>query len=193
MLSCNGPSTTNSGAGFAIFLQGLLTTGEYELTEIDEEGKRVIERVSQGKLAPLLISVPTLSPPWRSEISFDLRETLKESTEPVVARRLLAEFLNPNLASVGRSYDPALRRTTFIRRTLIEEIYWQLADQLDQVRRCECGAFFFSRDPQAEALPSGRGPTRIALHKALPDAASAEEPQEVSSPLFSKRRGPVTY
>jgi hypothetical protein len=73
------------------------------------------------------------------------------------SRRLIAEFLNPNLATVRRTYDAATGSPQFGFDCLIDVVYWQLADALTatNLRRCRCcGTLFFATDPRMLVCPA---------------------------------------
>lgn len=71
------------------------------------------------------------------------------------SRRLIAELLNPNLARVRRTYDPAKGAPSFAFGCLIDALYWQLADELTagDLRQCPCGQLFFAQDVRQRVCP----------------------------------------
>ncbi len=85
-----------------------------------------------------------------------------------VARRLLAERLNPNLVGVVRVYDAEAAGPRFAVRVLVEAIYWELADRLETrttIRRCPCGALFFAIDQRQKHCPPREGQRESACAK----------------------------
>jgi hypothetical protein len=101
---------------------------------------------------PLPPQVPTLAEPWSIRLEPDV--LVDRAAKPLqVSRRLISHLLNPNTGSVPRVYDPVTDSPTFHFRTLIELVYWQLADALGryQIRRCRCGALFFVFDGRQKA------------------------------------------
>jgi hypothetical protein len=71
------------------------------------------------------------------------------------SRRLIAELMNPNLATVRRTYDPAKGFPGFAFECLIDVLYWQLADCLSagDLRQCPCGQLFFAQDARQRVCP----------------------------------------
>ncbi len=87
------------------------------------------------------------------------KEFLKD---PVRSAQLIASrLINPNIKGINREIsgpDLGLQpKSRFVFRAMIETVYWQLADKLEQgrgVRRCpECGRFFVARDKRSIYCP----------------------------------------
>ncbi len=113
------------------------------------------------------LRIPTVAPSFVS-LSFDVAEAQHDASPLEVARRLLAELLNPNLVGVARMYDAEADVPRFHFRALIEVLYWQLADRLagrTQIRRCPCGALFFAQDPRQKHCPPRPGRRESACTK----------------------------
>ncbi len=71
-------------------------------------------------------------------------------------------FLNPNIAGIRRQVFEVRghARSYFTFRAMIEAIYWQLADKLENggIRRCEeCKRFFVARDKRQRYCPPPDG------------------------------------
>ncbi len=74
------------------------------------------------------------------------------------SRSFLADLLNPNIAGAQRFF-PGSESTSLIKvRSLIEKIYWHMADLVDSnwsPRRCpECAGLFISTDPRQKYCPA---------------------------------------
>jgi hypothetical protein len=129
-----------------------------------------------GLLAALVDKRPVLARAWRGDLDLGERavgwmtvpgpresDPLRRFTpkrrqgESALAfsRRLIAELLNPNLAAVRRTYDPAQATAGFEFDCLIDVVYWQLADALTvgDLRQCRCGRLFFAQDARQRVCP----------------------------------------
>ena len=106
----------------------------------------------------LPLSYPTLSPPWGDSVPFDIPARRQRSRDRVLARRLVAALVSPNLETVHRIVDPETNAPQFRFRSLIEVIYWQLADSLGhhEIGQCACGKLFFRRDPRQRFCPPNK-------------------------------------
>ena len=109
------------------------------------------------------------------------KEFLKD---PVRSAQLIASrLINRNIRGINREiFGPVVGlqpKSRFVFRAMIEAVYWQLADKLEQgrgVRRCpECGRFFVARDKRSMYCPPPDGLTRsrcasrlhVRAHRAL--------------------------
>lgn len=124
-----------------------------------ERYKQLDRRLTSISETQSLMRIPTIAPPQNSvPLALDVAQELeKPGIQPLdVARRIIAELLNSNLAGIARVYDPQTAAPRFHFRALIDIIFWQLADRLEgryQIRVCPCGALFFAQDARQKHCP----------------------------------------
>jgi len=119
-----------------------LETRTMRVRGISEESDDEPWEVRRHRVA---LRVPQLQPPWQVNVSDIARRG--PGDDPLgVSRRIIACCLTPNLGTVPRECDAVTNESRFRFRTLIELLYWQLADRLGRyaVRQCRCGAVFFA-------------------------------------------------
>ncbi len=148
-----------------------------------------LEERDVGELSDVLRSLPSGPYAYSSDIValeyWATRECKKRFLkEPVRSAQLVASrLINPNIKGINREIsgpDFGLQpKSRFVFRAMIEAVYWQLADKLEQgsgVRRCpECGRFFVARDKRSMYCPPPDGLTRsrcasrlhVRAHRAL--------------------------
>ena len=106
------------------------------------------------------LQIPTCIDRRQSVLKINLGEEYERTRASgpglrLLALRVIGELLNPNLASVPRTFDPDTGEARFRFTALIQAVYWQLADRLGhhKVRRCPCGGLFFQSDPRQRYCP----------------------------------------
>ncbi len=141
---------------------------------VDVDGRPDLEPgPAQSVSHQMTLRIPVLTEPWiigirldtiaaalldaeRDEHGKSLSDSARRRMVPAllrerpldVGRQVIAASLNPNLMGVSRADDPAADLPVFTFPTLIQLVYWQLADRLGRydIRQCRCGALFFADD-----------------------------------------------
>lgn len=113
---------------------------------------------TQSEVFPgLPLTIPTLREGYRQ---IPIKVLQKETKDlRAKAQALLALRLEPNLSGVDRVYDAETGKSVFRFRSLIQLIYWQIADGIngDRLRQCrECQAYFFADHDSREFCPPPR-------------------------------------
>jgi hypothetical protein len=128
------------------------------IEKIQKERRSLIDDTADTQHAKGVM-IPLTRAPWQRPLSIDLTAELRERDPLRVSRQVIAELLDPNLAGVDRVYDPFTGAPKFRFETLLDVMYWQLADALGayRLRRCPCGALFFAYDQRQKHCPPDPG------------------------------------